>query len=209
MNITKYVHSCLLVETPERVALFDPGEMSQTALPIDQIERLDDLIITHAHPDHYCLDVIQQLVAKFRGLVITAPAEVVAMLGREGIVASDRPTAGIEFFDSPHESVQPLYPQPDQIGVHYLDYLTHPGDSHSFAETKCILALPITAPCGSVIRALNLALELKPQYVVPIHDWHWRDEARLSTYENFEKILGAQGIGFLKPETGVALALDI
>ena len=106
------------------------------------------------------------------------------------------------FFDSPHESVEPLFRSPEQIGIHYLDKLSDPGDSHSFKETKAILALPVTAPWGSTIKALNLALELKPKHVLPIHDWHWRDEAREQTYDRFERILGEQGITFHKLQTG-------
>ncbi len=209
MEITKFVHACLLVKTDDRVGLFDPGVMSKDALDVDQIQRLDDIIITHHHADHLSIDIVRELAKRFPGVVISAPSEVVAMLGREGLTATDLPTPGLEFFDSPHESVKPMFPQPQEIGVHYLDLITHPGDSHSFTETKAILALPITGPWGSSVRALNLALELKPQYVIPIHDWHWRDEACLQAYDNFEKILAEQGITFLKPETGQILTIDL
>ena len=209
MQITKFVHSCLLVETDDRTALFDPGAMSQAAVPVDQLEALDDIIITHQHADHFNVELIQDLLRKFPGVQITAPTEVVALLGREGLSATDQPSQGIEFFEAPHESVAPLFPQPQEIGVHYVDQFSNPGDSHSFTETKAVLALPITAPWGSSVKALNLALQLKPQYVVPIHDWHWRDEARQQTYDRFEKILAEQGIMFLKPETGVPLHIDL
>lgn len=209
MQITKYVHSCLLVETDDRIALFDPGVMSQAALPIDQLEALDDIIITHEHSDHFSLELIRDLVRKFPGAQITAPTDVVAMLGREGISATDQAATGIEFFDSPHENVAPLANQPQEVGVHYVDQFSHPGDSHSFTETKAVLALPVTAPWGCSVDALNLALKLKPQYVVPIHDWHWRDESRQQAYDRFEKILAEQGITFLKPETGIPLTIDL
>lgn len=209
MQITKFVQSCLLVETEDRVGLFDPGMMSQEALPVDQLDRLDDIIITHQHPDHFSIDIVKELAQRFPGVLITAPSEVVALLGREGITATDLPSPGLEFFDSPHENGAALFLQPQEIGVHYLDQLSHPGDSHSFTETKAILALPITAPWGSSVAALNLALELKPQYIIPIHDWHWRDEARQQMYEKFETILAEQAITFLKPSTGQPLNIDI
>ena len=209
MQITKFVQSCLLVETEDRVGLFDPGMMSQEALPVDQLDRLDDIIITHQHPDHFSIDIVKELAQRFPGVLITAPSEVVALLGREGITATDLPSPGLEFFDSPHENGAALFLQPQEIGVHYLDQLSHPGDSHSFTETKAVLALPITAPWGSSVAALNLALELKPQYIIPIHDWHWRDEARQQMYEKFETILAEQAITFLKPSTGQPLNIDI
>jgi L-ascorbate metabolism protein UlaG (beta-lactamase superfamily) len=209
MKVTKFIHSCLLVETPDRVAIFDPGVMSEQALDIDAITKLDDIFITHIHADHYSAELIKQLVDKFPEVRITSTPEVVAQLADASIKASDQPPAGVTFFDSPHESVKPLFDSPQEIGIHYLDKLSHPGDSHSFYETKAILALPITAPWGSTIKALNLVLELKPRYVLPIHDWHWNDAAREQTYDMFERLLGEQGITFFKLQTGQPVDIEI
>lgn len=202
MKITKFVHSCLLVETPDRVALFDPGVMSTPNIQIDTIGRLDDIFVTHVHADHLDTGFIKQLFEKFPQVRLTSTNEVVAALAKEGITASSQPPEGVTFFESPHENVKPLFPQPENLGIHYLDALTDPGDSHSFTETKQILALPITAPWGSSIRAVNLALELKPKHVLPIHDWHWSDQARQASYDQYEQILGEQGITFHKLQTG-------
>ena len=212
MKITKFVHSCLLVEMPEpvnRTALFDPGMMSEEALDVEKLEFLDDIFITHEHGDHFSLTLIKQLVAKFPEVRITAPPSVVEALAKESITASSDAPEGVEFFSAPHENVEPMFPTPDQSGVHYLDRLTDPGDSHSFSQTRPVLALPITAPWGSTIRALNLALELAPKYVLPVHDWHWNEQARAQTYANFERILAKKGITFLALKTGEPVVLDV
>lgn len=212
MKITKYVHSCLLVEMPapfNRTALFDPGMMSEAALDVSSLKFLDDIIITHEHADHLSLKLIEQLVAKFPDVHITSTTPVVKLLAEQGIVATDRPSDGIVIFEAPHESVEPLWRIPDAIGVHYLDRLTHPGDSHSFSETKAVLALPVTAPWGSVITAVNLAIQLKPKFIVPIHDWHWRDEARVQTYLGLEQAFAKAGITFLKLEDGKPVVIDV
>lgn len=202
MKITKFVHSCLLVETADRVALFDPGAMSGEALRVETISRLDDIFITHDHGDHMSMPLLKQLVTKFPQVRITTTAAVVSQLAAEGLTAHPTPPDGAVLFTAPHEEVRPLFNQPEEIGVHYLDQLSHPGDSYSFTETKAILALPVTAPWGDSVRATHLALELKPRYVIPIHDWHWRDEARQQMYDLFEQVLGQAGITFLKLETG-------
>lgn len=210
MKITKLVHSCLLVEMPEpvnRTVLFDPGNVS--TVDVNSLEYLDDIVVTHQHGDHYDPELIKKLVAKFPSVRILAPNDVVQLLQAEGVVAANEPPQGLSLFDSPHESVAPLFPQPDEIGVHLLDKLTHPGDSHSFSETKDVLALPVQAPWGSTIHAVNLALELKPRYVVPIHDWHWRDEARENLYNNIERALGEEGIAFIKAKNGEPFVLDV
>jgi L-ascorbate metabolism protein UlaG (beta-lactamase superfamily) len=209
LQVTKFIHSCLLAETPDRAALFDPGTMSAAALDVSKLQRLDDIFITHIHADHYDPELIKQLVAKFPEVRITTTPEVVAELAKVGITASDQPSEGVTFFDSPHESIYPPRPTPQETGFHYLETLSHPGDSHSFHETKSILALPMTAPWGTNIRAFTLAQELKPQHVLPIHDWHWRDEARDQTYNMFEKALGDQGITFHKLQTGQPIQIDV
>jgi len=209
-KITKFVHSCLLVETPDRVALFDPGVMSEDALNIDELSHLDDIFITHIHPDHMSLDLINELVDRFPGVRITSTPEVVDKLESQSIKASDQAPQGVAFFDSPHEHKPPMMPVgPQQIGIHYLDALSDPGDSHSFKETKPILALPVTAPWGTSLEAIALAYQLKPQYVLPIHDWHWRDEAREQMYDRFEQILGQEGIKFFKLKTGQPVEITL
>lgn len=210
MKFTKFVHACILVETPDRVAVFDPGSFSKQAFDVSKLERLDDIFITHEHGDHYSLPLIKKFVEKFPRVRITSTPSVVAKLQAAGIQASSEPPQAVTFFNSPHEDVAPLFDQPPQeIGIHFQNVFSHPGDSHSFTETKEILALPMTAPWGSSIRALNLALELKPRHVLPIHDWHWRDEAREQSYNSFERVLGEQGITFHKLRTGEPVEIDL
>lgn len=210
MKITKLVHSCLLVEMPgpvNRTVLFDPGNVS--SVDVGSLEYLDDIVITHHHGDHMDVEIIKKLAARFPNVRILAPKDAVEQLKAEGLDAATEPPEGMSLFNSPHESVAPLWPQPDQIGVHYLDKLSHPGDSHSFGETKDILALPVQAPWGSTIKAINLALALKPKYVVPIHDWHWRDEARENLYGGIAGALEKEGITFIKARNGEPFVLDI
>jgi L-ascorbate metabolism protein UlaG (beta-lactamase superfamily) len=209
MKITKYVHSCLVVETAEKVALFDPGAMSYSSFDFDKFENLNYIFITHIHQDHLHMPFVSALVAKFPKVEIVSTEEVVMQLKQKGIEAQSTPSEGVEFFDSPHENVEPLFPQPQEIGIHYLNKLTNPGDSHTFNETKQVLALPITAPWGSAIKALNLTLKLQPKYVIPIHDWHWNDEARTQMYNSFEENLAKQGITMFRPQTGETMNLPI
>ncbi len=208
MKITKFVHACLLVEGEQRVGLFDPGVYSYPAFDIAKLAKLDDILITHNHQDHIYMPFVKDLVAKFPNTRITAPSEVVDQLKSEGISATSSQSEGIRFFNSPHESTEPLFPIPQEIGIHYLDKISHPGDSHSFNETKEILALPMTAPWGASIKALNLALELKPKYVIPIHDWHWHEEARKGMYQGFKNFLEKQGISFFEAETGQPIDIN-
>jgi L-ascorbate metabolism protein UlaG (beta-lactamase superfamily) len=212
MKITKLVHSCLLVEMPapiNRTALFDPGSFS--TVDVDSLEYLDDIIITHTHGDHFDIEIVKALATKFPDVHITAPDEVVAQLNAESIPATSAVSGGITFFSSPHEAIRPLFDAdpPQEIGVHYLERLSHPGDSHSFHETREILALPVQAPWGSTVNAVKIALDLKPRYVVPIHDWHWSDAAREQAYTSMEKLFADNGITFVKAVNGEPFVLDV
>lgn len=211
MKITKFVQSCLLVEMPEpvsRTVLFDPGEMSAEALLGHTFEFLDDIVITHSHGDHLDLSLVAELAKRFPEMRILGPQDVVDKLEQQGITASVDPSEGLVLFDAPHEDVQPMFPTPTEIGVHYLDKLTHPGDSHSFNETKEILALPVQAPWGSTINAVKLALKLHPQHILPIHDWHWNNAARKSTYNRLADLFSKEGITFHKLETGQPVVIE-
>lgn len=205
MKITKFVHSCLLVEMPgpvNRTVLFDPGVFSEQALDVDKLEYLDDIVITHGHSDHFSETLMQALAGKFPDARVIAPDEVVMQLEAAGISAVSTLPEGMAGFTAPHEELTPLGERPENIGVHYLDRLSHPGDSHHFNETKSILALPVSAPWGSLVNAVNLALKLQPTHVLPIHDWHWSDAARESTYDSLEKIFSSHDITFHKLKTG-------
>lgn len=212
MKITKFVHSCLLVEMPEpinRTVLFDPGIFSVNALNVESLEYLDDIIITHEHPDHFNLETIKKLVTKFPDVRIKTPASLVPKLEAEGVAAVTDAVDGIEIFDAPHEEVKPIFWYPDNIGIHYINLLTHPGDSFHVTETKPIFALPITAPWAATVEAVKLGLQLKPQHIIPIHDWHWRDEAREQMYASFEKLFKESNITFHKMETGKPVVIEI
>lgn len=211
MNITKYAHACLLVETPERVALFDPGEYS-TVDPA-ALTRLDDVFITHKHQDHMDVNLIKRLQAQFPDARITAPADAGAVLGAAGVanVQTSAPE-GVRLFDAPHETLKPLATiEPlDEYGYHYAGLLSHPGDSFHFTETMPVLALPVNGgPWGAPVGAAAAALTVKPQYVIPIHDWHWRDEAREHMYKLLETRLHAAGITFINAVNGEPVELDV
>jgi L-ascorbate metabolism protein UlaG (beta-lactamase superfamily) len=159
------------------------------------IAHIDDVFISHIHGDHCDSAKIQQIVAKFPDVRITAPTEVVTLLRQQGVTqAADIVPEGTIAFASPHEEVQPFGTMvPEELGVHFLGVYTHPGDCHHFMQSMPVLALPVVAPWGSTRRALELALELKPTYILPVHDWFLTPEAREWTYEGMAKVLARSG----------------
>lgn len=210
MKITKYVHSCLLIEADEAVVLADPGTFSWESglFSVDNLQRLDYITVSHEHPDHLNEAFLKALVSKFPSVRIITNSAIAARLQASGYEnVSTQGDTVVQPFATQHESVQPFGEVPDHVGVHVLDRLTHPGDSHHFTETKEILALPMTGPWGSFMAAVSLALKLQPKYVLPIHDWHWNDTARARAYDDAARLLAEHNITFVKTRDGESFEL--
>lgn len=208
MEITKYLHSCLLLEIDGKSILIDPGNYTYDAkvLDINSLAKLDYVLITHEHPDHMYIPFINEIVEKFPEVKITTNSSAAALLEKEGIKASSEETDFIKMTPVPHERMfagePPMNTQFD-IG----DMFSDPGDSHSFTSTKKVLALPVTAPWGSLTAAVKLGISLKPEVIIPIHDWHWNDEAREMFYKRMEDHFGQNGIKFIGLQTGVKVTV--
>lgn len=203
MEITKYVHSCLLININGKTILIDPGNYSydSKALDINILEKLDYLLITHEHPDHMYLPFIQEILAKFPDLTIVSNSSVQGKLSAEGIKSTTDSVDIIKVQIVGHERVFGTEP-PANMLFNIADTLTHPGDSLHFTSQTPILALPIQAPWCSLTQAVEFAISLKPQVILPIHDWHWNDVARTAFYKRLEEYFAKNGIKFLSLETG-------
>lgn len=192
------------------MAIFDPGIYSWESglFDVTKIEKLDDIIITHDHGDHLNMQFVLALVDKFPEATIITTESAAKMLADVGITTQTTGTKDAVFFHAHHESMIPLMPtMTANFGVHYMDQLTHPGDSHHFDETKAILALPIIAPWGSMADAAMLATKLKPRYVIPIHDAPFNDAARANCYAMLTKYFDSVGIEFISPVNGVSFEI--
>ncbi|MDE2025183.1 MAG: MBL fold metallo-hydrolase [Patescibacteria group bacterium] len=203
MKVSKHLHSCLLVKDQGKTVLIDPGNYSVEggALTLEQITKLDALCITHEHMDHMYMPFIKQLIAKFTDLKIFGTNSIVNLLSKEGITASSHGNDVIKLASIPHEKIF-MGPAPENNMVTLFDKFASPGDSLTFDSSPKILALPIQAPWGNTTWATETALKVNPKVIIPIHDWHWKDEVRIGMYNRLEQFFAQHNIRFLKPETG-------
>lgn len=211
MKITKFVHSCLLVETDKEAILFDPGVFSWNSglCDVEALPKLDTIVITHEHPDHFHQPFVQALIQKFPEVCFITTPSVLTALQEMGIKnAHCESTPSLQVFSTkPHAHLGPLGPTPENIAVHVDGRLTVGGDRHDLEESKEILALPITAPWGSVEAAAEMVLRLNPKYVIPIHDWHWNDDARQAEYKRSGGIYKEHGITLVEAVDGQVIEL--
>jgi L-ascorbate metabolism protein UlaG (beta-lactamase superfamily) len=196
MKITKYIHSCLLIEKNGTSVLIDPGgyTFEEDALPVEDLDDLDIVLITHEHEDHMSIPLLRRILAQFPNVRIVANGVVADLLAKEGIPATIQIPEFVQMQESLHERV--LAVAPHNSLFHIFGEVTHPGDSLQFSESKEILALPVQAPWGSMVQALEkvISLDIKPKLVIPIHDWHWREEARHRAYATIAEYLRENGI---------------
>jgi len=197
VKITKYTHSCLYIEEKGLKFLFDPGIYSvQNGLSTDLFQSLDYLLVTHEHEDHMDLDFIKKLTAKFPKIIIKTNSSVVNILREKKVNASFESDDIVRIDEISHEAMFDKNP-PLNVAITALNKITHVGDSFRSGITSEILAFPIQAPWGSYVEAMRKIIDLKPKYIIPIHDWHWKDEARIGFYKRSKEYLGQFDISFI------------
>ena len=209
MKITKYIHSCLLLEKGGDKILFDPGLFSfaEGKVKPNQFKDLTAIILTHCHPDHIDDASLKQIIENNRNVVVLANSEIQSKLAEKEIEVEKFETGtrkvgsfNLEAFDAPHEKL--LADELPQNTAYVVDDIfVHPGDSlaESIFEKKGtkILALPLMAPWETELQTFEFAKKMSPQQVVPIHDGYAKDFFLESRYQTFLKFLKRENIEFL------------
>ena len=206
MKISKHIHSCLLIEEDTKKILVDPGifTFESKALDINSLNKLDYVLITHEHPDHMHIPFIKEIKNKFPEVQFISNNYVAKLLKEEGIEVNTESNNELKIKEVPHEKVFGTEP-PKNVLFNIFGKLTHPGDSLHFSLETPVLALPIQAPWASLTEAVNKGFELKPKVIIPIHDWHWNDDARNTFYKRLIDYFGQKGIEFKGLQTGEVL----
>jgi|SRR3989344_1080504 len=209
MKISKHTHSCLLVEDRGKVALIDPGEYTAQAgaLDVNKIEKLDYIVITHEHQDHMYIPLIKEVMEKFPNAQIMSNLSVKTKLEKVGLSVITESNNDIVLEAAIHEDVFDVSSMAPNVLVRIFEKLTHPGDSLQFNLTTDILAIPLQGPWGHVTQAMEKVIQLKPKIVVPIHDWHWREEARSNILQRIPRYLEQHGIQFYSLENGEVIEI--
>lgn len=176
MNITKFGHSCILIEDHHTQALFDPGAYSE--LP-EKLPKPQTVIITHKHADHLNLDNLSLLAKANPELVVICNSEVAAELRGVNFnvsILEQGQTAevghlAIAAFGKEHATIHPDIPSIANTGYLINDRVYHPGDALHVPEQPVeILLLPIVAPWSKISETMDYVKQIKPKVVIPIHD---------------------------------------
>src|ERR1700734_3947928 len=121
MRVTKFGHSCLLIEEKDCRILFDPGDFSSG---FDSLTGLDAILITHQHPDHYVPENIKKLVTGSPDVLVYADTGTQALMGEQGIKAKSVKGGDVfqvgghevRVFGEFHEVIHPDIPKITDVG---------------------------------------------------------------------------------------------
>lgn len=173
MRITRYGHSCLLVEDGDARLLLDPGNFSSG---FASLRGLTAVLVTHQHPDH--LDV-----ARLRPLLEANPdarlhcdeGSVEALEGLPHVVvrAGDRLDLAttVDVLGSQHAVIHPDLPRIPNVGYLIGGRFFTPGDALTVPDADVeILGLPTAAPWLKASEAVELLRAVQPPLAFPVHD---------------------------------------
>ncbi len=203
MQITKYSHSCVLLDDGTTKILFDPGLYGG----IPEGLQVDAIVITHVHQDHVDIDVLKPLLVNNPRIITNT--EVKSELDKHQIVCEvveqgNSVTIGtytLEAFGNQHAIMHPELPKFQNTGYLINDTLFHPGDA-LFLPPKPIkvLFLPVAAPWSKVEETLDYISQVKAEVNFPIHDGFITDGG---AFHRFAKMWSEKtNAQFIEPELG-------
>lgn len=207
MRISKYIHSCLLVEEGEEKILFDPGTFSfiERRVSLETFKDVTTVILTHQHPDHVDMNALKSILAESGASVITnsegkaalAKENIEVRVVEEGSYSTKNFT--IRALSAQHEKI--LSPSLPQNTAYILnDVFLNPGDSFASLLSPLkgiqVLALPVSAPWTTEIGVAEFAQMIAPQMVIPVHDGYVKDFFLKQRYANYIQNFSPLGIAF-------------
>jgi len=212
MKITKFGHSCLLVEEGDARILIDPGSYSTLQ---NDARNIDAILITHEHQDHLSIESLRAILKNSPEAKIYTNAGVGEKLKAENIPFEFLEDAQrvivkgalVEGFGRDHAIIYPSLPRFDNTGYLIAGRLFHPGDALLVPSKPVeILALPVIAPWSKISEVIDYAKTVKPKIAFPIHDGMLKNPGGYSKWP--ETFLAPEGIEWKVIEDGKSLEVN-
>jgi L-ascorbate metabolism protein UlaG (beta-lactamase superfamily) len=198
MRLSKFGHSCLLVEEGRARLLLDPGSFSQG---FEELEGLTAVCFTHQHVDHLDAERLGGLLDRNPGVRVLADegsAEALGEAGAEVEVVHDGDDldvggVGVRVAGRVHAAVHPDIPPIPNVGYLVGGRLFHPGDALTVpGEAVEVLAVPAGAPWLKLSESVDYLRQVGPRVAVPVHERLLSSAGVAAHYRQLEH-LGARG----------------
>lgn len=175
MKLTKFGHSCLLIEEGTDRILVDPGTFSQGW---ETLTGLTAVLVTHQHPDHLDLGRLPGLLAINSDVQLFADPGSVEQLANAGVHAASVDagdtldlTTLVEVFGDTHAVIHRDIPTIANRAYLIAGRLFLPGDSLQVPTAAVeILAVPTAAPWMALKDSIEFLRAVNPTTVFPIHE---------------------------------------
>jgi len=207
MRVTKYIHSCLLIETNGDRILVDPGKLTFLGgVAPETFGAVSAVVVTHDHADHVDDEAVRKILARNPAAVLLTNAEGAAAFAKRGLQATVFDSGvqrigatSIRAVPAPHAPVLAAVP-PRNVAYVFGEMLLVPGDSYAPDLDACrgirALALPVSAPWAKELETAAFAERIAPKEVLPIHDGFVKETFLAQRHQNFEKYFASAGIAF-------------
>ncbi|MBX3098893.1 MAG: MBL fold metallo-hydrolase [Salinibacterium sp.] len=211
MKLTKFEHSCLVLEKAGATLVIDPGSFTT---PLIDVNGVVAIVITHEHADHWTAEHLERLLERNPKARILGPAGVAEAASgfavetvKDGDVIQVDPFT-LRFFGSKHAVIHSSIPVVDNVGVLVDDALYYAGDSYTVPPVAVeTLAVPIGAPWLKIGDAMDYVLEIKPRRAFPVHDSVLSQIGKGMTRARIDIVTKQGGGEFFVLETGESLDL--
>ncbi len=207
MKISKYIHSCVLLEKDGFRLLFDPGKFTfaENLVNVEEFNKVNAVIITHDHPDHLDVEKLKAII-KLSGATIYTNKEVAEGLKGSGLFCElvepgkfDIGPFALQAINVKHENILDS-PLPDMQAYLIDGRVLNPADSFGTYDDEFqqpeLLILPVMAPFTTEIAVAEFADHIKPKAVLPVHDGYAKEFFLKQRYETYSKHFEKRGIVF-------------
>lgn len=171
MKVTRYFQSCLLIEDGSARVLIDPSGQEKDR--VSDFGKLDAVIYTHEHMDHFDSDLAQQFADS--GAKMYANASTAKQMKSQPEIVSDSQEfevngLKIKAMELPHCLMVDGSTSVQNTGYLLADKLFHPGDGKELdGLTVDTLAVPLNGPDISPHDAYKFTMQVSAKQVIPIH----------------------------------------
>jgi L-ascorbate metabolism protein UlaG (beta-lactamase superfamily) len=170
MKITRFFQSCLLIEEEGVRILIDPSGQEKER----DFGKLDAVLYTHEHPDHFDADMAQAFVEQGIAPVYANASTAKQIKASKTLVKDGQEfdIAGlkIKVIGLPHCLMVNGSEGPQNTGYLINKKIFHPGDGKELTGLKVdTLAVPISGPDISLKDAYAFAKQVAAKQVIPIH----------------------------------------
>jgi L-ascorbate metabolism protein UlaG (beta-lactamase superfamily) len=213
MRLTKFGHSCLLVEEGAARALLDPGTLSAG---FEGLQGLTAVLFTHQHGDHLDPERLRGLLDRNPGVRVVSDegsADVLARAGADVEVVHagdelDVGGVGVGVLGRDHAVVHPDVPVVPNVGYLVGGRLFHPGDAFTPpGQPVEVLAVPAAAPWLKVSEAIDYLRAVRPRVAVPVHERVLSAAGTSLHYRQLEQLGARDGTTLRVLDDGQPLAL--